>query len=95
MTEFDWIMVFFSSVSIIGIPILVMLIRGAMKWTKVEIRLDTLIRDVAILIQDKDKVHGEILTTMREDRLATDQRLRWLEVNIWNQQRRRPQRDGN
>ena len=36
------------------------------------------------LIADKDMVHREIMQTIREDRAATDKRLRWLEENVWS-----------
>lgn len=76
MKEFDWIMVILSTMSVIGIPILIFLIRGAIKWTKVEMKLEQLIRQ-------ESEVHNEMFRTMREDRKATDERLRWLEVNVW------------
>lgn len=76
MSEFDWIMVVLTTMSVLALPILVFLIRGAIKWTKVEMKLEELIRD-------EREAHTEMYRTMREDRKATDERLRWLEVNVW------------
>jgi hypothetical protein len=59
------------------------IIRITRKWTQTEDRLDNLIGDVKELIVDKDKTHNEMLATMREDRQATDRRLRWLEETLW------------
>jgi hypothetical protein len=88
MTEFDWIVVVMTFFSVLFIPLLVLIVRGAMKWTRVEASLERLVGDVNKLVIDKDKVHNEMLTTMREDRNATDQRLRWLEVNVWQTTRK-------
>jgi len=62
---------------------LVYLFRGAMRWATVEHRLEDLVDDVKKLVADKDRVHTEMLTTIREDRAATDKRLRWLEEHLW------------
>lgn len=66
------------------IPALVLLVRLVVKWTKVEERLAELAEDMRELVKDKDKVHTELATQMREDRAATDRRLRWLEENLWH-----------
>ncbi len=73
-----------SAIGIIFIPMLVVLVRGIVKWTRVEDKLDEVIRDMKELVLDKNKVHLEITTQMREDRSATDKRLRWLEEYLWS-----------
>lgn len=35
------------------------------------------------LVENKDRIHAEMLGQMREDRQATDRRLRWLEEYLW------------
>ena len=67
------------------IPMVVILIRTAVKWTRVETKLDQVVKDLALIVEDKDKVHREMQTQMREDRNANNQRLRWLEEHLWNQ----------
>lgn len=70
------------------------IIRASMRWARVEIRLDEVCADVSLLTSNKDKVHSEMVENMslvhrdisnqmREDRAATNQRLRWLEENVW------------
>ena len=83
MTKFDWLMLIMSLISILLIPALILLVRLVSKWTKVESGLLELTKDMGELVRDKDKVHSEMLGQMREDRAATDRRLRWLEENLW------------
>lgn len=65
------------------IPLIVFLIRGAIKWTRVESKLDSVVTELRSITADKDKVHSEIYSQMREDRAATNKRLRWLEEYLW------------
>lgn len=59
------------------------IIKGAYRWARTEERLEELMQSVKQLVLDKDTVHKEIIVTMREDRSATDRRLRWLEETVW------------
>jgi hypothetical protein len=77
-----------SVIGIILIPMGIAFIRLIRKWTQIEDRLTDLAKDMRELVEDKDKVHSEILGQMREDRKATDRRLRWLEEHLWKQDRR-------
>jgi hypothetical protein len=83
VSEFEWISVLLGIVTVIVVPVLVLLARLTVRWTRTEDRLDTLIDDVKELVEAKEKVHAEMYRTMREDRAATDRRLRWLEENLW------------
>lgn len=65
------------------IPLIVFLLRGAIKWTRVEDKLDHAVKELTSIAADKDRVHNEIFAQMREDRAATDKRLRWLEEYLW------------
>src|SRR5690348_4135261 len=76
-------MLVMSAISILLIPSLILLVRLVSKWTKVEERLAILTEDMGELVRDKDKTHAEMLGQMREDRRATDKRLRWLEEYLW------------
>jgi hypothetical protein len=64
--------------------LIVLLWRIAVKMTRTEDAIAGLGADITDLVKDKDKVHLEITREMREDRAATDRRLRWLEEHIWN-----------
>jgi len=65
------------------LPLVIIIIRGAIKWTRVEAKLDHAVTALNSIVADKDKVHTEIFTQMREDREATNKRLRWLEEHLW------------
>lgn len=73
-----------TSMAVIFIPLLVLMVRIVVKWTKVEANLEDLTGDMKALVIDKEKTHTEMLRQMADDRRATDRRLRWLEENIWN-----------
>ena len=72
-----------TAMGVIFIPLIVVLYRGIVKWTRTEDKLDGLVDDVRTLVKDKDETHKEIISQMTEDRKATNARLRWLEENIW------------
>lgn len=72
-----------TAIAVIGIPLVTMLVRGSAKWTRVEAKLDNVIDDVRDLVINKDQVHLVIMQTIKDDRAATDKRLRWLEEFLW------------
>ena len=76
-----------SVIGILLIPIIVMLYRGVVRWTRTEDKLDQLVRDVEKLVKDKDATHSAMLQSMSDDRRATDRRLRWLEEYVWRNSR--------
>lgn len=53
-----------------------LLVRAAVRWTKVEDRLADMTQDLTRHIEQSDQVH-------REDRAATNARLTYLERNVW------------
>lgn len=87
MTKYEWASFLLAVVAVLFIPTIVILIRGAIKWTRTEDKLSTLIEDFREMMTDKDKMHGEILEQMRVDREATDRRLRFIE-EFWMQKGR-------
>ena len=87
MSEFEWISVLLSILTVIVLPILVLLVRITVRWTRTEDQLNNLIGDVKDLVEAKERVHNEMYRSMREDRASTDKRLRWLEENLWNSRR--------
>lgn len=54
-----------------------------MRWTKVETQLERLLEDVKELVDNKERDHAAMMEQMRNDRVATDRRLRWLEEHLW------------
>jgi hypothetical protein len=72
-----------SVVGAIVLPLLVMMVGILVKWTRMEDRLGEITDDVRKLVEDKDKVHLAIQQEIRDDRVATDRRLRWLEEHLW------------
>jgi hypothetical protein len=79
MTHYDWLQITLAAAGVLLIPAIVILLRGAVKWTRTEDRLAELVTDMRELMVDKDKIHAEMLEQMRLDRDATDKRLRYLE----------------
>lgn len=88
-----WFGFILSVVGIIIIPTEILMIRMAVRWTKVETTLVDLAEGVKKLAVDKEKEHQQIRESAMYDRTATDRRLRWLEENLWHRGRGRG--DGN
>lgn len=82
-----WIAVAISFLGVVLIPLVILLWRVAVSITKNQDKLFSLEQDMHDLVADKDKVHSRLYEQMREDRNATNQRLRWLEENVWHMQR--------
>ena len=79
-----YVTIVLTIIGVIVIPVLAVIFRAAVRWKGIEDKLEGITDDLKSLVHDKDRVHTEIATQMREDRLATNQRLRWLEENLWN-----------
>lgn len=75
----SWLTVALAAVSVLLIPALAILVRGAIRWTRTEDKLAELVTDVKELVSDRDKMNAAILEQMRSDREATDKRLRFIE----------------
>lgn len=72
-----------SALTVIFIPLMVMLYRGIVKWTRTEDKLNELIVDMKSLIDEKDTTHREIASVIERTAKALDIRLRWLEEHKW------------
>jgi outer membrane murein-binding lipoprotein Lpp len=83
VSSYEWAILLTSLLSILLIPALVLLVRISQKWTRSEDKLEQIASDMSDLVIDKDKVHQELVNQMREDRNATNLRLRYLEENFW------------
>jgi hypothetical protein len=78
------VIAFLSLLFLVLTTLLGVTVRATVKWTRSQDRIQMLADDMKELIVDKDKVHNEMLAQMREDRSATDRRLRWLEEHLWH-----------
>lgn len=76
-------------VAVLLIPLLTLTYRLVIKWTKAEAKLDETVKDLRELVARKDQAHKWLYEQMTKDREATDQRLRWLEQNLWHERKRR------
>lgn len=79
----QYLTIMLAVIAVLITPALAILFRAAIRWKGIEDKLDEAVRDLKSIVDDKNKVHSEIVAQMREDRSATDRRLRWLEENIW------------
>lgn len=79
----QYLTIMLAVIAVLITPALAILFRAAIRWKGIEDKLDEAVRDLKSIVDDKNKVHTEIVAQMREDRSATDRRLRWLEENIW------------
>jgi hypothetical protein len=79
MTQYEVVATCLSVVGVLLIPVIALLFRGMIRWVHTENQLAQLVGDVRELIEEKDKVHMEMLGQMRYDREATNTRLRYLE----------------
>jgi hypothetical protein len=87
-----WIIILLTVMSVLIIPALIILVRGAVKWTRTEDSLNSLMKSVEKLVEDKEKVHAAIITQMTADREATDRRFRFIEEFWMSAGQPRPQR---
>lgn len=78
-----WIAVTVSLIAVVVIPSFALNWRMAVRWTRVESKLEQVVENMEHLVQDKDRVHLAIQTEIKDDRRATNLRLRWLEENLW------------
>ena len=83
MTADQRLAITLSAIGIIGIPTLTFIVRATIKWTRVEDRLQVISDKLIDIVKDKDETHAAMIQQMREDRNATNTRLRWLEENVW------------
>ena len=72
-----------SFIAGIGLPTLAFCFRIMKKWTKIEMQMEQVVKDMGEIVEAKDRVHAEMIGTMRDDRRTNDRRLRWLEENLW------------
>jgi hypothetical protein len=89
LTRFEILSLILSFIAVLLIPSLILMVRAAMKWTRVEDNLKAVIGDLDKLVKDKDRIHADLVAQMKSDRDATNKRLVWLERNVWSNQRRR------
>lgn len=82
MTDTGWIALASGILTVILIPLLVVVIRVVIRATRAEDKLEDIEGDLK-----------DLKTLVMQIRAGLDQRLRWLEENLWKrQQRPRPPR---
>lgn len=86
MTPFEWVSVALTIVTLLIVPMVVALLRGMAKWTRVELRLEQIVTGFTKFADDNSEAHRQMVAQMRDDRNATNDRLTWLERNLWRQQ---------
>lgn len=91
MTPDELIALAMTFLGIVLIPLLGLVIRVVIKMTRAEDKLNAVAESMKKLVEDKDKVHSEMLAQMRDDRKASDERLRYLERYVWRKQGRAAQ----
>lgn len=83
MNEFEVFTLALSATAIIVLPVAGLSIRMIIKWTKIEAKMTEVIDDIRKVTEEKERVHTVIFEQLKEDRKATDRRLRWLEEHLW------------
>jgi len=79
VTHFEVTSLILTVITLLFIPTVAFLVRAAIKWTRTEDQLKSLVAAVEHLVDDKDKVHAAMLDQMTRDRDTTDRRLRFIE----------------
>jgi len=69
MTEFEWIISLLTAMTVLVVPAIAILIRGAIKWNGVEQQLEHLVSRVSELVMDQDKTHESILERMSNEQI--------------------------
>lgn len=83
VSNFQLVSLIIAALATLVVPLLMFVVRGAIKWSVVESKLDHAIGKLEEIVRDKDVTHKAMFQQMTDDRRATDQRLRWLEENVW------------
>jgi hypothetical protein len=82
-----WLGLVLSILAIVVIPTEAMMIRMAVRWSRVETTLVAIAKDLKELTENKERDHQLIRESATYDRAATDKRLRWLEEHVWNRRK--------
>lgn len=69
------------------IGLFIYIVKGAYRWAKAEERLAELVLTMQEIVKDKEEAHRLIYEMQKDDREATNKRLRWLEEHLWKNPR--------
>lgn len=72
-----------ASFMVIFSGLLAVLFRGIRAWSSIDRKLTVIEATVSNHIVTSDATHRQISESLGQDRRATDERLRWLERNMW------------
>lgn len=78
-----WVAVVLSLIAVVVVPTLALNWRMATRWTRLESKLEQVVENMKDLVLDKDRVHLAMQSEIKDDRRATNLRLRWLEEHLW------------
>lgn len=82
VTWYEILSIILTGMGVLLIPLIIVLIRVTVRWTRTENTLATLVSQVKEHSDSCQQVHAEMFKQMRLDREATNQRLYYLE-KIW------------
>lgn len=105
ITLVEFITIGLGIVSVVIVPSMVLAIRSAVKWARLESKVEEVVTDLKELVDNKDTTHREIVNNMEKmytalinrmssEREATDKRLRYLEERYWGNAIRDPKERG-
>lgn len=86
MTTDQWFGLILSGITLLFMAMTAILgvsLRAVVKFTRIEEKQGAMIERMDTLFRDKDQIHREQSNQMRENRIATNSRLEWLERNLW------------
>jgi signal transduction histidine kinase len=93
MSKFEYISLIITITVVLLLPALALILRLTVRWTKAEVKLSEIAKDMHEMVEDKEKVHRELYNMIKDNRDHIDGRMRWVEENIWkNQPQARQQR---
>lgn len=85
MDQAAWVAVSTSLLTVVLIPLIILLFRLTIKATQLTDKVNNIDTDLKELVNAKNRADEAMVGQMREDRNATNIRLRWLEEHYWKE----------
>lgn len=83
VNAYQYLEIILTILAVLILPGIGLMIRSAVRSARLESDVRNVIEDVKQVIMAETEAHKEIYAQMREDRKASNQRLSWLEQNLW------------
>lgn len=83
VNAYQYLEIILTILAVLILPGIGLMIRSAVRSARLESDVRNVIDDVKQVIMTETEAHKEIYEQMREDRKASNQRLMWLEQNLW------------